>query len=116
MVMMCPAETFRTVCDDYPETKNWMVYRSLVRRNYLLQTQRTIYLKYNVESIFKGNGVGQQQRRQSIIGTNFRRFGTNLRRTQTEHDILASQVYRRMSQTRGTLNHMGNPYDQKVRE
>ena len=35
MVMMCPAKTFLSICEDYPVTKSWMVNRSLVRRNHL---------------------------------------------------------------------------------
>ena len=38
MVMMCPAKVFLNICEDYPETKNWMVNRSLIRRNHLCQT------------------------------------------------------------------------------
>ena len=49
MVMMCPAKTFRDICHEYPETENWMVNRSLMRRNHLFQTQKTLYQRHNID-------------------------------------------------------------------
>ena len=49
MVMMCPAKTFRDICVEYPETENWMVNRSLMRRNHLFQTQKTLYQRHNID-------------------------------------------------------------------
>jgi len=35
MLMMCPAEKFMRICEEYPSVANWMLQRALLRRNML---------------------------------------------------------------------------------
>ena len=49
---MCPMEKFKAMCRDYPHTQKWMTQRSLMRRNYFLKIQETLYERHKVEEFY----------------------------------------------------------------
>ena len=52
MLFMCPIDKFRAMCKDYPHAQKWMAQRSLMRRNYFLKVQRTLYARHNVDAMY----------------------------------------------------------------
>ena len=52
MLFECPVAKFKEICEDYPQTYKWMAQRALMRRNYFMKIQKTLYERHNVEAIW----------------------------------------------------------------
>ena len=46
--LVCPADTFQTICDEYPKVSDWMYKRALTRRNSLKYIESAYNKEFNV--------------------------------------------------------------------